>query len=551
MADTPAGEAGEVPASISPKALDLLQGLGMVFSHSALYGMAHSVTTQALEKCFRTLSDVLVTKTEINISVTEDELLIDGFPVESNSPAVHATAHRLSSLSIASFSLIRGISQVEFGNVLELLQATPDEMRAAGGFAAVIGALGLSHVRSKRVTIQQVTEDEMVVGKDKLAKVVGQGDIDNVVKFLKGEIEFSATGVGETIQACAADAVKVGELVVQAVAPPAGSDREEEPARIVEAVRRLYDKMAGGPAGQTQKGKRALVRFLEQLEGSLVANMRKTRGGEDVDAEARITKALEEMKDELRIDTLASEYARKRNAISASEQRILRYIETVGMAVVQKAGLKDKLAAEGLSSAEWDDLVEKSGLGGQLAGTTPDDEAGAAIRAVMVSDLAKSLARLEAAGKVAGGGGNAAATAALAPADLDRVLMEVSAVVTKLADQTSLKIEGFANKVQESTGGKAAASLTRKQIIEYLAEIVQELRQPLSVISSVIDAVKSGMLGQLSDRQGAVLGLAAGSADRLDHLIGKLAQISGMPEGLVPDGNILAAVYKDRKSDKT
>lgn len=84
-------------------------------------------------------------------------------------------------------------------------------------------------------------------------------------------------------------------------------------------------------------------------------------------------------------------------------------------------------------------------------------------------------------------------------------------------------------------------------MIEFLAEIVQELRQPLSVVTSVVDALKGGMLGNLSTPQSEMLSLAGSSAERLDHLIDKVAEITGMPEGLLPDAKILDSVY-GRKS---
>lgn len=567
MADASQKSAGTEMVAISPKALELLQGLGLVFSHSSLYGLSHSVTAQALEKCFKLLGEVLAEKEEINISVAEEELLINGLPVESATPAVHALVQRLTGLAIASFSLTRGISAAELGNVVELLQATPDEMRTAGGFAAVISALGLTHVRSKRVTIQQITEDEMVVSKEKLEKVVGQTDVENVVKYLRGDADATVPGISENLQACTADVKQASELVIQASLPSGGTDPAEEPAKIVEAVRRLYDNMAGGPAGQTQKGKKALVKFIEQLEVALVENMRKAHGGESPEAEAKVAQALEEMKDELRIDSLAAEYAKKRSAISASEKRILRYIETVGLAVAQKTGLKDRLTEEGLSSDEWDDLVDKSGLADRSTDGEVDGAAANAARAAAVSDLANSLSRLGAVGgrgsggsggvggAVGGGsvggsdvaGGASSDAPALAPAELDRVLVQVNDAVTKLVDQTERKIEGFAKKMRAPGKGKGEVGVTRRQIVEFLAEIVQELRQPLAVIMSVMDALKSGMLGSLTQQQTAMIGLAGGSVERLDLLITKLSEVSGMPEGLVPDAKILGAVYKDRK----
>lgn len=521
--------------------------MGLVFSHSTLYGLSHAVTARAINECFKILGEILLEKEAINISVSEENLLVDGMPMTDITPAVSAIALRLSSLAIASFSLTRGITAEEFGNVVELLQATPDDMRNAGGFASIIHAVGLSHVQSRRVTIQQVTEDEMVVSKEKLSQAIGKVDAEDVLKFLKADGDSVSPGISEHILAGAADVQQIGELVMQVSGLVDGTDPAGRSDRTIGAIRRLYDNMAGSPAGRTQKGKKALVKFLEQLEGVLIENMRKSCGGEQPDAEARIVRALEEMKDELRIDSLAAEYAKKRSAISASEKRILRYIETVGWEVVQKTGLKDRLAEEGLTPDEWQDLLEKSGIADDFAGAAAEHSTAEAERAAVASDLADSLSRLGAAGSA---GPPDPAAAAIDPAELDRMVAQVGDAVAKLVDQTEQKIEQFTHKVGGSGEGRPALGISRKAILEFLAEIVQELRQPLSVISSVVDSMKSGALGNLSPHQIAMLNLAGNSTERLDLLIAKLAEVSGMPRSLVPNAKILGAVYTTRENDK-
>jgi len=535
---------GEKPLQpISQKAVDFLQSLGLVFSHNALYGLSHSVTVKAVGSCFAILCDILQEKEEINISVTEEGLLVGGLPVEGATPAVRAIAERLSSLSVASFSLIRGITQKELGNVVELLHATPDEMRSAGGFAAVVGTLGLQHVRSKRVTIKQITEDEMVVSKDKLSQVAGKVDTGNLIKFLKGEVDSAIPGINESVEACATDVHKVGDLVMKAAALPDGAVSGEGAEEVVGAVRRLYDNMAGNTSGQTQKGKKALVKFLEQLEDEIIGCLRNSNGRECPEAEAHISLALEEMKDELRIDSLAAEYAKKRSAIGSSEKRILRYIEAVGWAVVQKTGLKDRLMDEGLTSDEWEDLLEKSGLGDEVTAAASEHAAGEAGRSAAVATLANALSRLGSAGAA----GSSGAAAAGARSELDCMVEQVGEAVARLVDQTGQKIEGFTQKVRDTGEGKGASGVSRRAILEFLAEIVQELRQPLSVVMSVVDALQAGSLGKVSQQQGAMLALVETSAERLDLLITKLAAVSGMPGDLSPDARILHAVYGGQK----
>jgi len=353
---------GETGGPVSPLEYEFLQGLGLVLSHNSLYGASHSVTVGAVGKCYAALLRILETKEGLNISVAEDTLLVDGSNAANMTPAIRSVVERLSSLSIASFTLNRGIVIEEFKNIVELLMASPDEMKLAGGFAAVVNTLGLVHVRAKKVTLQQVTEDEVVVSKDKLSQAVGPGNVEDVIQFLRGEADPDSHEIQESVQAAASDARRVSDLVMQAVALPQGAAPEEAADKIVVAVRRLYENLAKGSRGQTQKGKKDLIRFLEQLDGLLKDNLAAVVGPESQGAGAMVGQAVEGMMDELRIDSLATEYAKKRNAIDTSERRILRYIKSVGWAVVEKAGLMDRLMSEGFTTEEWDALIEKSGV---------------------------------------------------------------------------------------------------------------------------------------------------------------------------------------------
>jgi len=127
------------------------------------------------------------------------------------------------------------------------------------------------------------------------------------------------------------------------------------------------------------------------------------------------------------------------------------------------------------------------------------------------------------------------------------IVTRTAEVVTGMTNVVSKQIEVFAERIKPAKDGNDKPVLSRKALYEFLAEIIQELRQPLSVINSVMSAVGSGMMGQVTPTQKNMLGLAGESATRLDVLINKLAELFGMPKGLTPDSKILGTVY-GRKS---
>ena len=90
----------------------------------------------------------------------------------------------------------------------------------------------------------------------------------------------------------------------------------------------------------------------------------------------------------------------------------------------------------------------------------------------------------------------------------------------------------------------AGKKMPRKQLMELLAEIAQELCQPLAVINCSVDMIRGGSLGEVSSTQVEMLCLAAESGSKLQTLIDKLMQISGVPETRSPDASIQESLYK-------
>jgi len=143
--------------------------------------------------------------------------------------------------------------------------------------------------------------------------------------------------------------------------------------------------------------------------------------------------------------------------------------------------------------------------------------------------------------------GRGSALAELSREDIEQIVTQVGETVSKLTGHTEARISSMVRKLRDAEKGGARTGMSRSTMLKILAEIVQELRQPLAVVMSVIDAVNAGMLGELSARQGPMFRLMASSASRLDILITKLADISGMPDYLSPDAKIINAVYGDHE----
>ena len=115
------------------------------------------------------------------------------------------------------------------------------------------------------------------------------------------------------------------------------------------------------------------------------------------------------------------------------------------------------------------------------------------------------------------------------PAGVDSIQADLSTV--ELLEQEARKI------------GKPL-KMPRQQMITILAEVVQELCQPLSVITCATDMLASKALGELSQGQIDIVKMVSESAVRIQMLAKSLEKIAAQPKTLSPDMTIQKSLYQ-------
>ncbi|MEI6218771.1 MAG: hypothetical protein WCP86_07710, partial [bacterium] len=131
---------------------------------------------------------------------------------------------------------------------------------------------------------------------------------------------------------------------------------------------------------------------------------------------------------------------------------------------------------------------------------------------------------------------------------------DASDLVATLADGTEKKIHSLVDAVTADVGkvgnteevadkGDVSPKMSRRQMVVLLAEIVQEICQPLAVIKCSLEMVQMERLGQVTPAQKKMLDLAAQGIVRIGTLAKSLERISGMPTDLEPDSGIQESLY--------
>ena len=116
--------------------------------------------------------------------------------------------------------------------------------------------------------------------------------------------------------------------------------------------------------------------------------------------------------------------------------------------------------------------------------------------------------------------------------------------IAALADQVDADRQAIASIESAARRRGLGIRLTRAELVERYAELNQEIVQPLTVSSGVIDMLSSGKAGELSAAQHDMLRLASESVERVNQLVAYMRRIAGLPASLTPDAAIITDSYR-------
>ena len=533
--ETQAGttQPGEPQLADMSAVLELVRHLGQIMSNSALYGAQHKVTQQAIGKGFEFLNGFLSKWERVSFNIADNSLLADGRQVEMKTALLAALLKQLSAIEVGSFSLARGMTIEDFSKLMALLNTHPEKMKAMGSFSEALARSGVSHVQAKSMVYQLVSEEDVIVNKGELEQALagaggkgGERGVEEIVAFLKGA--GGENNVGIKIEEVASDVEQLADLIMKAaeVSPEKAKLEGAETLGgiIVGCLRRAYQSMLTDPAAKTQQGKKALAKTLMLLQEELLNNLRQL-AGPDADAIGDVVAdGVDEMTNELQIDALASDYVKKRKGIDTTEKKILRFMKVAGKENPEASEvLKEKLIEGGLDVGEWQELLVKSeSAGGSKRGGVSGSDALASLLAQMTDLLDPKKT-----------------TPGKAPPEpqINQLVTQVEQEVAVVTADAEQKLDSLAKRLRDKP------EMTREAMLAMLAEIGQEICQPLSVITCAVDMIRGKALGPLAPAQEEMLTLAAESGARLEMLANKVIEISGVPKGTKPDSGILDDVY--------
>ncbi len=125
------------------------------------------------------------------------------------------------------------------------------------------------------------------------------------------------------------------------------------------------------------------------------------------------------------------------------------------------------------------------------------------------------------------------------PELVENILAEMNHTLRQTATRAEAQMATRKRIVMIPAGRPDNADLSRRQLLVLMAELGQELRQPLTVITGAIEMLLRDYFGTITPAQRPIVEMAADSSRDLDALIGRMIRIAGMPASLNPDEKIL------------
>jgi hypothetical protein len=521
------------PSTATRDAIALVQAIGQSLNMATLYGMDHKVTRASLEGSYPAVALFVDIYGHLDINITDGSLLINGNPSEA--PLAGTLASKFAKHDLLCFEIVKGLTLDEYLALFALLLAPPSKngntatskLNEAGGF---------SHIQARSVEYRRIAEGDIAPTTPEPTPPPPPSpeppDLDNILAFLKDDQSANTQRSAEDIRQLAGDAEKLAELIIRTIEVRASSsnlaDGESLTDIVVGTIGKIVNELTTPASIRTEKGRKQIKRSLMILEKAVLQKLHQIAGSEASEAAEAL---LDEAADSLDMENMASKFLKNKKAADESEEKLRRLIAKTDNDPEQLATLHDTMINRGLSEDGWQELMisrdSRKGMG----------EAETASGLADVITLTMLLAKL----------GETIDQSREAPiAEALRTLAdETDRQMKSLVDKTERKISALKQMLGQATETEAGKPdmLSRKQLLEFLAEIGQELSQPLTVVAATVDMLRAQRAGILTEAQGELLNMTFDSTARLSHLVDCLIRIAGNPKTTHPDEAIRTVLY--------
>lgn len=507
--------------------ISALNELSRSINIATTYGHKHPAVEAAVVTAEVAMNTLFSKRARVTLGSFNAMLTVDEVPVIASGTLLKSLERRLTRLRITGLNIRRGIKRDELIQLIELLSC-----KEAGAFQAGIEALDLTCITSKHTEFKAVQTGQTVSNTNDLTGAGNNGvlvldegpsgdseaelyprggddvHIEQIVAFLKGDVDLEDDDkAGDELAELASDPARLGKMIMESVAVrQAATDLSGESLGdiILGCLRRTYTGLRKQPAFKSSEGKAELSKALLLLEENVLERMRELTGETNPELDREIVQAVREMDENLNFEMAATQYIEHRDAIEENKQELQRFIEARGAATAE-----DLISDTNFPSSEWRRIVVKI-----------DQETSPIANGL--NTLTTVFERLE----------NLMKSDQTDGTTVKDLLGEASENLDDTIFTTKEKLDVLSQQLKEdetATIGGQGRNMPQEELLASLAEVAQELMQPLTAITASLEMMLQGFVGDVTTDQRDLLELAANSSEHLKYLMRELINIVGCP----------------------
>lgn len=359
------GGAPQLSEADLEKVTAILKAVGLAYNNISLYTAKHRIAAMSLEQAYKFLDDYLNMKKELNLSLPEDDFIIETTHLTVTNPLINNLKNQIKKHEVDSVSFRAGMTQEELQTFLELLGIRPEE--GTETFQNQLLSKKITHIMAGRTVYVKAGEEGKGKGKKtgkSRGKKVIEVDEEKVSDFLIGLSKASAKVKSKVIQQIEENPQQLANEVVKSLEMKYENKLPEDRDVLAEEISDSLDRIGELIEKEALKGKAknrdALASIFQKLEDVLMQEIQA-----DASLKEKVNKSTSKAKLRLckiKVGILSSEYTKRKQSLDALAELAKTILTDDEENKRILPLLKNQLSVEGMSDEMFREMLEKAGL---------------------------------------------------------------------------------------------------------------------------------------------------------------------------------------------
>lgn len=504
--------------------MQVLNELSRSINISTTYGENHSAAISAVETTASAMNQLFEKRAHLKIGTCDSILMIDEIATKTTGTLMIALERRLERLKIHCLSIKQGITKTEIQQLVHLLT-----LKKPSDFQYGINLTHLPHInypnaQSSTHKTENITPTNNTTNKTNTTKNVpntpqapsslAKINIKQTLAFLKGETGADTPETIQEFEEMALIPSQLASALTNSIAicySTAGASEKSLRQITLDFLKKTYNTLRNRPVFQSSEGKEKLSKALQGFEKSFLMELHSKPLKNNVELDQEIILFIKTMKESLDFEAAAIQYHNHMLAMEKEKETMLSFCKNHGEKTANHLIANTKLPL-----AQWHQVIAED-VGHDTSGQNSDNS-----EQNVDDSLATVFEKLE----------HAIQDNELHEEEVKSLLEKANTNLDDTVDTTRDKLDQLSKQLQVAKAGTIGGQgrkMEQRELLAALAEVAQELMQPLTAINASLEMMLNGFVGEITNDQRDLLDLASDSGEHLKYLMKGLIGIVGCP----------------------